>query len=775
MQFTITVKMLSDWHIGLGQSKGDIDSLVQRDADKLPYVPAKTLTGILRDSCELVARGLDDNQDDGVWSQWVEFLFGSQPALAESVVEKSPQPAILSIRSAHLPDELKNALTAKKQLSEAIAFIKPGISIDSQSGCAKTDFLRFEEMIRVGAILQATNCQINFPPDLTDIEKNIASSLLLAGAKMTERIGGKRRRGAGKCQIELGIKCDNYLQHLTNNPPPPRVYQEAATPKPKQHPNIIKSDWYIIPLEITTTSPVVINSCTIGNVVETLDYIPGKYILRNLHRRLGQWLDISQSIQEESIVVTNATIAIGKKPGRPIPFCLFADKLKGGLNKELVYNRFTESEPENIQLKGIRDGYVGDINNNHLPPSGKVEIKVYTHNTIEDQYQRPSSDVGGVYSYQAIASRTQLRAEIRLKSDLVNHLNSNKKDWWKNLNGEYLIGQSKKDDYGTIIVKASQPQVYQPTLTPQDNTLTLWLLSDLLLRDERLHPSPDLNILQNTLAKALGVELNERDTPKLISVMARQKRTESWQVRWGLPRPSLIGIQAGSCLVYEVTGDLNPNRLAELQAQGIGERVVEGYGQICFNDPLLTMKLSPLKAPSTTKADSPTQFVAIKNNQQSFDYARIIEREAWREAIQQQALSLASQPEKRQEILGIYIQGEQSKPPITQLGALRSVISKLQTREDKNQVLNWLQSLETVANRRDKWPKDPDSLKLIEDLINDEEKIWLDLNLNQDLTITQNGKTEIKKQLWAEAIRTLVDAFIRAQKRDSEKSPSVEN
>jgi CRISPR-associated protein Csx10 len=52
--FTITVKMLSDWHIGCGAGRtGDIDSLVQRDQNGFPYIPAKTLTGIWRDACEL--------------------------------------------------------------------------------------------------------------------------------------------------------------------------------------------------------------------------------------------------------------------------------------------------------------------------------------------------------------------------------------------------------------------------------------------------------------------------------------------------------------------------------------------------------------------------------------------------------------------------------------------------------------------------------------------------------------------------------------------------
>lgn len=613
MLFTMRVTMLSDWHIGLGQSKGDVDAIVQRDRDGLPYIPGKTLTGILRDSCELAALGLDNGNEKGVWSQWVDFLFGTQPALEEGAIESSPQPAIVSLRSAHFPDSLKNALSVNTKVKDAIAFIKPGISIDNDTGCAKTDFLRFEEMIRKGAILDAKDCQINYPADISDDDKKRVEALLLAGAKLTERIGGKRRRGAGKCKIEfLKVKNDNYLDYLSQTPSSPPVYQEINPPVTSQYPEIKESDWYILPLEITAKSPLIINSRTVGNVVETLDYIPGKYILRNLHRKLGQWLNISQAISEESLVITNATVSSKNQPSRPVPFCLFADKLKGGLDKGNVYNRLVEDNPKDLQLKGIRGGYVGEVTHNHLPIYRKVAINVYTHNTIEDELQRPSSDVGGVYSYSAIAPKTTFRAEIRLKSDLFNHLNKQKKQWWKNLEGSYSIGQSKKDDYGTIKVTiAQQPQLHQGKIQLDNNTLSVWLLSDLLLRDKRLNPTADLNILKETLEKTLGVTLEEKQ--KII----RQRRTESWQVRWGLSRPSLVGIQAGSCIVYEVTeGELDINQLSQIQMSGIGERRVEGYGQMCFNDPLLTMELSKL-TPSVTEVDTSNDNVnvnLIKNN-----------------------------------------------------------------------------------------------------------------------------------------------------------------
>ena len=205
MEFTIKIEMQSDWHIGFGQTKGDIDSLVQTDKEGLPYIPAKTLTGILRDSCETVALGLDNGEAKGIWHHCLEFLFGSQPALDRSQIETPPIQAILSLRPAYLPQELRKALNSKgkEKVKDAIAFIKQGIKIDNDTGTAEENCLRFEQMIRTGAVLRAEECKINFPEGIKDTEKQMAYALLLAGIQITERIGGKRRRGAGKCQMML--------------------------------------------------------------------------------------------------------------------------------------------------------------------------------------------------------------------------------------------------------------------------------------------------------------------------------------------------------------------------------------------------------------------------------------------------------------------------------------------------------------------------------------------------------------------------------------------
>src|SRR5450432_381037 len=105
--FPVRVRMLSDWIVGTGEGRvGDVDATVRRDADGLPFVPAKTLIGIWRDACEQVAGWLDGSGGGAPWQAWVDWIFGSQPDMAgdrTAVAGRGPEPAALALSPARLP------------------------------------------------------------------------------------------------------------------------------------------------------------------------------------------------------------------------------------------------------------------------------------------------------------------------------------------------------------------------------------------------------------------------------------------------------------------------------------------------------------------------------------------------------------------------------------------------------------------------------------------------------------------------------------------------
>lgn len=801
---TIKIKLTSDWHIGSGAGiPGDIDSLVQRDQDGLPYIPAKTLTGILRDACELVTFGLDDGQENGNWQQWVDYLFGEQPALSQGVIETAPRPAALSIRPGYFSEPLRVVLKSKPSVKNALTFVKPGISIDADSGCAKEDFLRFEEVVRGGAVLEA-KYELNLPPDKK--QKEAAYALLVAGTKFVERLGGKRRRGSGKCELIINnqdIKSwITWIEKNVENPPSiPDLSKEENTKNTEYVTKTEDKQWVEFSLGITTKSPVIISKRTVGNVVETLDYIPGTHLLKLVIRKLSLLgVNVDQAIAHGDIIITNATLEVNGQQGKPVPLALFHEKLPGGLDKGgKIYNRFREDEPEG-QLKGYRAGYIDSTDGKILPKHETVKMTVGTHNSVDDKVQSPTKELGGVYSYEAIKPETKLQAKLKLSKPIVDVLNEVKKDWCDSLKGNYRIGQSKKDDYGDIhleLLTNPESKHQQPVII--NSELTVWLLSDVLLRDERLRPTTDIHCLKKELANHLNVKLDIKSSEdKKLSFIARTHRIDSWQVRWGLPRPSLVGLAAGTCIVFEVKelkevkeGTLEykslieslTESLTEIQSRGIGERRAEGYGQICFNEPILIRETSKIeqKAKQNQPEDSnKNSNHYLEDDQDILDYARIIEKAAWREIIHRASLFLASEHTSRTQILDTKIENKeshpQSKPPMSQLGSLRSVLSRIESPEYEG-VKKWIEHLQKTKNRADKWPNG--SLDKLRQLITSPTEIWEHLSsaLRElghkdgfaEFTLTKTGEEKLKTELWSEAVQILIGACIRAHKRELEK------
>lgn len=768
----IFLTLISDWHVGSGTGQsGNIDRLVRRDKDGFPFIPAKTLTGIWRDACERVALGLDENQPDGVWQKWVLYIFGDQPALEKKAKEDPPKPAALEVRSAQLPLTLREAIGNRKLLQQAITFIKPGIAIDPNTGCTRPDYLRYEEMVRGGAELEATYTLKGLSPG--SLEYQTAQALLAAGAAMVERLGAKRRRGAGRCEMALDYPLADAIAWLKTHSPVKVPAVTSDTSNLPATPTSGSGSWYYVQLNLEALSPISIHNRTVGNVVETLDYIPGTCLLAIIYRQLQQLgVETKQAIARGDLLVTHATLQVEGKKGRPVPFALFKEKLG---NK--IYNRFCESQPQENQrqLKGYRQGFVGQNSATLLPPR-EVTLAVETHNTIEDKAQRPNEEVGGVYSYEAIEEGTHFVAEVRLKEGLYNILNSKNIQWWQGFNCTESIGRSKKDDYGLVSITANEPQLFiDPTITEKE--LTVWLLSDVLLRDKRLRPTTDLDEFRIALQEKLGVELQERKPPTdQMSMLARSHRIESWQTRWNLPRPTLVGLSAGTCIVYEVvSGELDATKIANLQGGGIGERRAEGYGQLCLNDSLLGESLSHKTFPEPEKNSSKSSTLSpIQKQDKAFCYARIIERAAWRETIRRRVLELAANEDGRKKTLGIEIdkttQPFISKPPMSQLGTLRSLFERLRQPEDAV-VIAWFDAISEVSNRRDKWPSG--SLDKIRHLVSNEEQVWQHLKLNiSELVLTQTGESELKQELWTEALLTLVDTCIRAHRRELEVASS---
>lgn len=816
--FRVRLTMESDWHVGTGAGRpGSVDKLIARDADGFPFVPAKTLNGIWRDAMEVLTLGLDGGTKNE-WQKFVEAIFGNQPALTGADPTIKPFSSILKVQPARLNETLQKKIksldkTNKQKFFVALTFIKPGVAIDEHSGTAKPDFLRFEEMGRSGTVLEA-DCELSYCDETI-------WALLVASARLVERIGGKRRRGAGKCKLvvldendkepNLQTEIENIkkvtanlsqkfedvktaIEQLKNFDKQEADESEGETQNqelPGQEEETDSTDspknaWLRLEYSLTLKTPVSIVTATLGNVSESLDFIPGTYLLPHFTKVLGKQLgkEFFTAVAYGDFQVSPATIDINQERGLPVPKVLGLKKVGGSFEKpNTVFNTFHDEKPNNEQIKNLREGYIGNFcfslkGNGKLPTYKKTPKTLLMHNVIEDKVQRPTEEVGGVFSREAIAAETTLRGEIRLKKLLAEKLDEK---WHEKLSGNVRLGTSRKDDYGLAKLKIlSEPKEIDSQFPFNLDELTVYLLSDVLLRNSNLRQT---NLVED-LAKAICQKLNEgiRDESqkgclRATKSLIQTRRIESWHEGWGFPRPTLIAMAAGSCVMFQVTnGSLSLEVLKKLEAEGIGERRGEGYGQVRFNPPLLTQKINAWKPAeeSKNKADKPTD-VELENDA----FVEQVELAFWREEIKIAVLKTATDKCSRKDIFGFEIKEDEKgnktgKPQMSQIGSLRSVISRLQSNSQDNKaiVLGWLKHLRATPNRRDKWSAE--ALDSIEKLIEYDSVVWETLKLESlpKLATKPSKHHPIKdwqKEFWAEAVRSLFDACARAHKRELEK------
>jgi len=233
-----------------------------------------------------------------------------------------------------------------------------------------------------------------------------------------------------------------------------------------------------------------------------------------------------------------------------------------------------------------------------------------------------------------------------------------------------------------------------------------------------------------------------------------------------------VALQAGSCMVFSVSsGQVDPSKLAQLEASGIGERTAEGYGQVRFNHPLLTQEPKDWPVLNDTqnnskKSDDSKETQAMDETSRSF--ARLIETECYKQEIRRACLALAADAGQRKALLGWVARGEQGQPPMSQLGGFRGQLMLMQQAEQRQQVIDWLDQLAKNKRRAEKWP----SIPKVKTLIESDSRIWEIIQTDGWPTLTANAQTELRRELWALAVRTFFDACIRAHKRELEKHQS---
>lgn len=736
----LTLRFETDWHVGQGAGRPrDLDAMVRLDTDGYPYVPAKTIGPMWRDATERVAKGLDGGSTGG-WSVLVVALFGSDPRDGDPTQAPTPSRVV--------PDPCRYSQPVKAAVErDALTFAKTEVMIDPDTRAARHDHLRTVEMVRGGSVLHGrVQVLIN---DWAADDTAAALALLRGGLHELTRLGGKRRRGAGRVTVtpdgslpELSVA----LTRLADDAPTdlgPRSRQAAVVALD----GIGGSDrgWYEADLAIELAQPLVVADRTAGNVIATRDYVPGGMLLGPVVGALpGGWQSLLADVQAGRIRVLNAYCEVDSVRGLPVPFALFYEKGTDGLEgASQAWNRLEGDPPADVQAVQHRRGYLaGEGASTRL---ATVTVGVRTHATIEDDVQRPTERVGGVYTYEAIEPTVTLHSKVLVDGSVLGP------DDVEGFEIEGRLGTSKKDDYGRVRLVCSgfrrvepdelseaddpsaagepaevdrstadgPPEAEAPSETDEsaaaDATAkaTLWLLSDLLLRSASNQPSTSLKDLARLLHDELDTQVTIEDP------FVRTRRTEGWVRRWGLPRPSLVGLAAGSAMVCSFDRPVRVADLRRLEHEGLGERVAEGFGEVRFAAAVLdagtvhTRTDGQLGVPDGERSQRPGALAGDPEAHPapSETFLSAVKREQQRTALAMAAAAAAGDTEARRSELG----WKATRPTNAQLGALRAALRTWEA------FVAWWSGVKQVPNRANAWPQQ--ARKVLDGLIADPGRI----------------------------------------------------
>ncbi|PKI12735.1 RAMP superfamily CRISPR-associated protein [Colwellia sp. 12G3] len=204
MIFNMEFNIQSYWHVGSGLEGGAYaDALVLKNTQQLPYLPGKSIKGLLRDA---FTRAEKNNWFTDVISTDVEnkntlvdLLFGHENK------DGSSNQGLLQISSGVLSSQEINFLTQHPQAKSQLYKITYSTAINGETGVAKNTSLRSLEVcvpMLLTAQIALNTSHVAYLENKSLVNEKLNVWLEQVVSFITE-IGAKRHRGLGKVIVNV--------------------------------------------------------------------------------------------------------------------------------------------------------------------------------------------------------------------------------------------------------------------------------------------------------------------------------------------------------------------------------------------------------------------------------------------------------------------------------------------------------------------------------------------------------------------------------------------
>ena len=538
MNITYKITFHTYWHCGSGLASGaDADLLVIKDKDGLPYVPGKTIKGLVREAVDLLYPGIKDTDD-------YKSVFGISGEEKEKSIRSES-----FFKNATLSDNERNFIVLKKNMRHLYQTISSTAITDE--GVADDKTLRRIEV--------CIPCDLE--GEIIDVPQEV-SEAITGGLKYIKHLGAWRNRGLGRCTFDITTESRNDSQENEKE---------------------ITQSGTLLKFKCELLTDVILNqkSASEGSNT-TLDFIPGSNFLGIVAGDIYKDPTIEDNVKlkifhTKYVRFGDAHPASGNNRTLRIPACLYFAKGAEEKNRiHYVHHLIKDNSSEElrkIQLKQERDGYA-----DFMPlKEGKnaTRFKIKTDFAIKSAYDRSlrRSEDEQMFGYQSMGKGTTYYFSIVIDSSLSEYAERIKTA----LKGQHRIGRSRSAQYGLVDIKAydfQEPESIKQTVKAGDN-LIIYADSRLIFLDDDNQP-----VFQPTGLQLTG---NKEDSILWEKSQIRTFQYAPYNYQRRCFDTDRCGIEKGSVIVVKVNQDIDIRNLKKY----LGSYQNEGFGKVIYNPEFL--------------------------------------------------------------------------------------------------------------------------------------------------------------------------------------------
>lgn len=552
--------------IASGEGAGIIDSDIIYDNLGLPFIPAKRLKGLFKDSAQEILNFVSIGNGNAL----IEELFGTELKQGKAVFENAYIENYENLKTEI--EELMNKKEYKNLLSKSniLSFyttIRQQTAIDND-GIAKEHSLRTIRVFK-------PNIKFESNIDISQLSQH-AKALLYLAIKNLRRLGLNRNMGYGlvECNAFINNVNDSNVLDLLQNSSPSPISSENTTVALSSAQDYTSNSVVTKYLKITTLSPVLLSERAGDlNTTDTRLYIPGTTIRGLLANRLINKLALNESnahlnplfktcFIEDKLSISFAYPFKKDKIFTPFPQNLQSEKGNKYETNDIFYN--------NSKNTKANSGFVY-IDNSEIEKT-KISTRAYFHGTRDDRKGKNTD--GAIFYYDSIEPNEHFLATITAPEEVLNDLQKITESAF-----EGRIGRSKTSQYGKVKIEWIDNVAQEPNDLEGENEITLVVLSPLILLNQYGGAEPTIELLKEYLKQKFNADF------EILNQVCRNTKVDYFNSQWGCKSQTYRAFNEGSAFHIKFSGTIEENlqnTLLDIEKFGIGEYTQMGYGRVKF-------------------------------------------------------------------------------------------------------------------------------------------------------------------------------------------------